>query len=881
MPLTPGTTLGPYSVTAKIGEGSMGEVYQARDTKLDRDVALKVLPEAFTSDPDRLARFEREAKVLASLNHPNIGSIYGLEEAAGVKAIVLELVEGPTLADRISKGPIPVDEALPIAKQIAEALEVAHEAGVIHRDLKPANLKLKSDGTVKVLDFGLAKAMQQQPDADPSESPTMTVAPTTAGVILGTAAYMAPEQARGKRVDKRADVWAFGAVLYEMLTGRAVFARATPQDTIVAVLEKAPDWSVVPEEVPWSASRLLRRCLEKNPQRRLRDMGDALFELGAEPEQRDAVSKPRTDRPFSSRPVVLVPLAGSIAVVSRLVAWSLRPAPPVASASVTRTTVSVPLTDRLSAPTAAIGTRVALSRDGTTLAYVASREAIDQILVRYLDQLDGRALPGTEGTTEVFFSPDGASVGFIAGNVLKRIPLSGGATVTLHELESAAHGASWGPDDSIVFGRHNSSIWWIPGVGGTPTPVTSLAPDDVDHANPHVLPGGAALVFRVQTVTGESNYIAVQDLATGERKRLVDGSRSWYLANGHLAYSLALGGPVWAAPFDLDELRFTRDAAPVLDDVARGWFAHAANGSAVYAPAPAVGTRELVRVDRQGQSTTIALPAGNYAFPVLSPDDSQLAVSTIDTIWVIDLLRGARHRLTRSGRDHLHPTWRRDGTAVTFAYRPAGAPAGLYSAPEDGGGEPELLFTSEDQPRSGSWSADGYVHAFYAVNADTQGDIWFLDTRRQEPPIAFVRIPANERAPRFSPDGRWLAYVSDKSGRDEIYVRPYPGPGQRVTISTEGGVEPVWSRRGGQLFYRTGTRMMVTRIEPGDGFMARMPQMLFNGPFDSDVSDANANYDVSLDGEQFVMVRAAEGNPSQLILVQSWFEELKRLVPVN
>ena len=565
MPLQPGTTLGPYSVTAKIGAGGMGEVYQARDTKLDRDVALKVLPEAFTADPDRLARFEREAKVLASLNYPNIGSIYGLEEAEGVKALVLELVEGPTLADRISKGPIPLDEALPIAKQIAEALEAAHEAGVIHRDLKPANIKVREDGTVKVLDFGLAKAFQ--PDAsDPnmSMSPTisLTAAATQMGMVIGTAAYMSPEQAKGKPVGKQADVWAFGVVLYEMLTGTRPFAGEDVSETLARVIDREPEWERLPGNVPVVLSSFLRRCLQKNPKQRIRDIGDVSLAMeGAFETPLAAVSEliVVASLPVWQRPAAIAVTVLAALVLGGLAVWGLvRPAaaPP---STVTRFPLILPEGDAIGAFDG-----MALSSDGTTLVYAGQRDGVQQLFVRTRDQMTARPLPGTEGAVNPFFSPDGAWVGFFAPNSLKKVALAGGPPVTLCPVGNR-YGAAWGPDDTIVFASGaGTGLMRVPAAGGEPRPLTEPEPDDGAHLWPTFVPGGEAVLYTTNRGPSTSDeQVGVVSLETGEQRLLVQGAAGTVTASGHLVF--AREASLWAVAFDADRLTVSGEPAPMVD----------------------------------------------------------------------------------------------------------------------------------------------------------------------------------------------------------------------------------------------------------------------------------------------------------------------------
>ena len=561
MSLTPGTTLGPYEVIAEIGKGGMGEVYRARDTKLDRDVALKVLPQAFTDDPDRLARFEREAKVLASLNHPNIGHIYGLEEAEGQKALVLELVEGPTLAERIKQGPIPVDEALPIAKQIAEALEAAHEQGIIHRDLKPANIKVKGDGTVKVLDFGLAKAFQPDAsDVSASMSPTisLTAAATQMGMVIGTAAYMAPEQAKGKVVDKRADVWAFGAVLFEMLTGQKPFVGDDVSDTLALVLKFEPEWDALPSDTPLRIRQLIQTCLQKDPKQRVRDIGDArlamqgVFEttVGSSSEQGGSPPLAVWQRPT---PAAIAALA--LLVVGGAAVWGLIGAAPSSPSLVARFPIPLASDQTFSFTTRPL---VAISPDGTHVVYAAN----SSLWLRPVDQLQAIQVPGTEQAEGPFFSADGQSIGFWANDQLKKVSVSGGAPVTLADVPTSPFGASWGADDMILFGQPEG-VLQVPGASGTPELLIPLEAADLVHG-PQMLPGGEWVLLTVRRLgqSWDEAQIVAQSVTTGERAVLIDGGRDGrYLPTGHLVYNS--NNVLFAVPFDVGSRQVTGGPVPL------------------------------------------------------------------------------------------------------------------------------------------------------------------------------------------------------------------------------------------------------------------------------------------------------------------------------
>ena len=814
MPLHPGTTLGPYAVTAKIGEGGMGEVYRARDTNLDRDVALKVLPQAFTDDPDRLARFEREAKVLASLNHPNIGHIYGLEEAEGQKALVLELVEGPTLADRIAEGPIPVDEALPIAKQIAEALEAAHEAGIIHRDLKPANIKVREDGTVKVLDFGLAKALDPNPTGDPSQSPTLTAAATQMGVIMGTAAYMSPEQASGKPVDKRADIWAFGCVLYEMLTGRAAFEGGDLSEVLAGVIKSEPNWEVLPANLPPALDVFLHRSMQKDARQRVRDIGDVRLAMAGafdlpEPESAATpeLSPPAPSLPLWQRPVGIGLVAVVVAVVSTLVFWALT-RPEVAPEGLVRFTINP------RAPLTSLGVNrdLAISPDGTRVIHVGQSSGSFVLDVRPVDQLVSAPLRGGENGFGPFFSPDGEWVGFVGlggtspcrqpvsgGACLQKASMRGGPPVMVAESPNSIRGASWGMDDQIIFGTNVAGLFRVAGGGGEPEPLTTPE-DGVSHRWPAIIAGRGAVLF-VTAAAGAltGGALAVLDLDTGDVTPLgIVGVSPHYVETGHVVYAVE-DGSIRAVPFDATSLEVSGNPVPLVEGVqvkvsGAANFSISDNGRLVYAQGVAAAgvPRALVWVDRDGREEPLGDAWGpdQYIFPRFSPDGTRVAVVVAENadslgtpadIWVLDLARGARSRITFEGNRRFFPVWSPDGTQLAFADGPE-TPNVLLLASADGSGQSDVLLDRSERQFPTSWAPDGHALAIYIDRPETSRDLAVLPMDGDTTPVPFVTTPFQERAATFSPDGRWLAYVSDESGQDEVYVRPYPGPGQETTV---------------------------------------------------------------------------------------------------
>ena len=921
MPLTPGTRLGPYEVISAIGAGGMGEVYRATDTKLKRQVAIKTLPATLAGDHDRLARFQREAEVLASLNHPNIAQIHGVEESGGTIAIVMELVEGDDLSQRIARGPIPLHEALPIARQIAEALAAAHEQHVIHRDLKPANVKVRPDGAVKVLDFGLAKALEPTHVAsDLANSPTLTSpAMTQAGFILGTAAYMAPEQAKGKPVDKRADVWAFGVVLYEMLTGQRLFKGGDVSEVLASVLTRQPDWTMLPADTPALVRRLLRRCLEKDRTRRLADMSSARLDIddalsGSDADAPAAVSTSRTRERLAWASSLL--LVGLTAVA--VAVWATRRVP--IPLETTRTILSVapagetvgtnPLEQRVGGarPTR---TAVALSPDGKTLVFGAIWGGSQQLYARAMDQLGATPMSGTSGGSSPFFSPDGQWVGFGAGGELRKVPLGGGPAVTLCKA-AALFGASWGDDGTIVFATHrNGGLWRVSASGGTPEALTTPSPDEYSHRLPHMLPGGRTVLFTVLKGPNlwDDTQIVVRSLDTNQQTVLITGgSDGRYVSTGHLVYVRL--GTLMAVPFDPGRLTVAGGAIGVIDGVMQaanrggnymantlaGHFTVSATGALVYLTGGTVapGNRSLAWVDRHGTSQALKAPPRPYAFPQLSPDGQRLSITTVgpNQVWSFDIARGALSPITVDG-ESAHGVFAPDGKRIVFR---AGAGEGnLYWKAADGSGAVERLTTSTRSQTPASWSPDGTTLAF-VEEGDAKGleffqfDIWVLSMGDRKT-RAVIQTAANEMTPEFSPDGRWLAYVSNESGRHEVYVQPYPGPGARHLISTGGGEQPAWSRDGRELFYVQGggyapggvPTLMAVKVATAPAFVAGTPEAVFENPYLA--SGWGRSYDVAPDGRRFLLAFSKEGPtnlpPAQMIFVQHWTEELKRLVPTK
>ena len=889
--LASGLRLGRYEVRELIGAGGMGEVFRAHDLRLGRDVALKVLSERFKVDPHRLARFERETQVLASLNHSNIATLYGIEVLGDTHALVLELVEGETLAERIAHGPIPLTEALEIAQQIAAALDAAHEHGVVHRDLKPGNVKLRPDGTVKLLDFGLAKIADPVGEGSNPQAATATALEFAAGGagVMGTPAYMSPEQARGLTVDKRSDVWAFGCVLYEMLAGERAFRGEWSSDVFAKVIEREPDLGALPGDVPRTVHRLLRRCLEKDPRRRLRDMGDARLDL------MDATDKPADEPAIQSGPtrwggiasIATIAAALSAAIAGTVVWLAVRsdsaeraPPPQVARFSIPAR-VPPPL----------LGAGLAISSDGMQLAYVSGRG----LTVRARDRLE-TAVVVERGTVQgsPFFSPDAKWLGFTGWDTLSKVPTAGGPATTV--AESGGMG-SWTGGDIVFADMHG--LFRISADGGEPE-VLFVDPDPLEQAvSPHFLPERKAVLF---TVIPTRTYIPgfasnapgarvdVLDLTTGERRTILrGGGRARYLPTGHLVY--AAGGTLYAVAFDLERLAVRGVAVPVVSEAGLLDFAVSDEGTLVYQAGKIDFRMELVWVDRQGGEESLGAPLRPYIYPRLSPDGTRVALDvrepTERDIWMWDLRRNALERFTRDPAGNPIVEWSPDGRYVVFGSDRFGV-TNLFLQASDGSGEPERLLSSERLQMAVCFPSEERL-LFSASVPGQHRDIHALSldgTRRAEP---LIYGPANELNADVSPDGRWIAYDSDESGQFEVYVRSYPDPygAGRWQISSGGGRQPLWSPDGTELFYRDFSgAMMAASVTPGPTFTPGAVVMLFEnaGYGGSGAQGGGRTYDLSRDGARFLMLKAVRSTndepPPSLVVTLNWFEELKRLVPV-
>jgi eukaryotic-like serine/threonine-protein kinase len=891
-----GKTLGHYQITSQLGKGGMGEVYQAKDQKLGRDVAIKVLPEEFARDADRVARFQREAKVLASLNHPSIAAIYGLEESGGTNFLVLELIEGETLADRIKNGPIPVEEALKLTLQIAEALEAAHEKGVIHRDLKPANIKVTPDGKAKVLDFGLAKAFTgEQAELNLSNSPTLSNAATQQGVILGTAAYMSPEQARGKSVDKKADIWAFGCVLYEMLTGQAAFQGEDVSEILASVIKG--DVELLPDDVPARVREVISRSLQKDVRKRYQDIGDVRIELEqilADPQGLATHAVAAAERGPRMRQLIpwVVVTAVITAIIGTVAGWTIRQTEP---RHVMRFSDILPENQKLPLDTSALrkiafSRAIAISHDGSRLAYSTG----GGICLRSMDQADAKIIPGTEGeVTSPFFSPDGQWIGFwSAGDQkLKKVSINGGSPVTLCDVENA-NNVTWNSDNSIVFDGQGI-LMRVSAGGGNPVPLFD-GKAEVFWA-PQILPDGKNLLFTFASTDRRSEMkIAVQSLETGLRKVLFLGQGARYLPAGYIVYGQ--GRLLFAATFDADKAEVTGEPVPIIQDVFAGGATQydvSDSGTLVYVPriaaAPASQLRKstLVWMDRNGKEQPIPVPANDYRTAKISPDGTRIALSVrtgdkLD-IWIWNLVH---ETMTRSTFDEISgaPLWTLDDKRIAFT----SGRDNIYWKAADGTGKEEKLGSGVGFNISPeSWSHDGKTLLLMMNMGGGQYDIVALPIEGGQKWRPLLKEKYLETRPRISPDGQWMAYVSDESGRDEIYVRPFPAVDSgKWQVSTNGGNYPLWSPDGHELFYAGGNGQMAVPIKTAPNFSFETAKILFR----------RENYtggDITPDGKRFLLIKpvsdttsaaapsAAENYYRRINIVLNWTEEMKQRGPVK
>jgi serine/threonine-protein kinase len=911
MSLPVGSRVGPYEIVASIGAGGMGEVYRARDSRLKRDVALKVLPSHVAASADRLARFQREAELLAALNHPHIAQVHGFEEDDSVRALVMELIDGEDLAARLARGPLPLDEALSLAHQIAEALEAAHDHGIVHRDLKPANIMVTRTGCIKVLDFGLAKGAAAgggagSDAADPSaaNSPTLT-APTQMGVILGTAAYMAPEQAKGKAVDRRADIWAFGAVLFEMLTGTRAFAGADISDTLAAVLRQEIDWSALPSATPISVRIMLARCLERDARRRLRDIGEARIVL-EDPAQAVAGSIAQSGSAVASRarPTAWrrawslgLPLLG---IAALLVALLIARRVPDASAEVTRLPVGLSQAQQFTLSRLA----VAVAPDGRSVAFAAD----DVLYLRSLDDFTARAISGTNGAINPAFSPDGQSLVFWADSGVKRIAITGGTPVTICAVVPAPANIAWS-GDAILFTPQDGTVMQVPAKGGTPQVLVD-AGNDVDLIlTPQMLPNQQSILFTIARRAGAledpatatpRNAVApktvVQSLATGARKIIHEGGlHARYLPTGHLAYFD--DGTLLAAPFDVERLEVVGPAVPVIEGV-RGFgvfgsgvssahWAVSEGGTLVYVPGPVGAGEQFMFFDAQGAAEPLGLPSGRFAFPRISPDGKRVAFNADQggqaAVFIYELSDAIAVRRVTYGGNNRFPVWSADGQRISFQSDRDGDRA-LFWQMTDGGQAERLTRPAADVSHvPESWSPDGRVLLFSETKR-FESSLWRLNLDdRTIAPVSEVRQLSLPPHATFSPDGRWFAYQVGTQGFSEgtTYVEPFPPTGIKHQIGRGG--RPMWSRDGKQLFFVPSPgRFMVVSVTTQPSFAFSTPRAVRRG-FGISPPASPRMFDITPDGRILGLgTRSADASPApQLHVVVNWFEELKQKVPVQ
>jgi Tol biopolymer transport system component len=885
----------------------MGEVYRARDTKLNRDVALKVLPEAFTLDGDRIARFRREAQVLASLNHPNIAAIYGFEDSGSTHALVLELVEGPTLADRIAKGPIALDEALPIAKQIAEALEAAHEQGIIHRDLKPANIKVRDDGTVKVLDFGLAKALEPATAASAAlaNSPTITTpAMTQMGVILGTAAYMSPEQAKGRPADRRSDVWAFGCVLFEMLTGKRAFAGSDVSETLAAILMREPDWAALPPAVPRRIATVIKQCLQKDRKDRIPDVSAARFLIA----ERHAPASEDAPTLYQSGPTAraaFVVAALAALAFAGLALVHFREKPPAAPEA---------MRFQINMPEKTTVQKFAVSPDGRALAFYAiGADGVGAVWVHSFISGESKRLAETAPSPSVMWSPDSRFVAYPGGsglNRLMKVEMTGGLPQTICEIKGIITGGSWSADGVIVFGTFGGGTWRVSAAGGEASPLTALDPSrrETGHSTPLVLPDGKHFLYLRNSGVAENAGIYVGALdATPQQQaatRLVaTGFSAAYAPSpqpnrGHVLF--LRDDALWAQPFDVSGLRLAGEAVRIADHVGSvyefGYVGVSSNGVLAYRTGGAIGANplRLTWFNRQGTNLGTAVAPGYYTSLRLSPDGSQLAASRLDVttvttdIWMHEFARGASTRLTSDKTSDGDPIWSPDGSRVAYASSRSGG-VGLYQRASNGAGGEELLLPPDGIRDLDDWSNDGRFLLYSQQDSTTKADLWVLPLAGDRKPAVYLNSEFSELQGQFSPDGHLIAYASDESGRMEIYVRPFPltaGAGKWI-ISNGGGLAPRWRRDGKELLFLTLDlrTLMAAAVSDTPAFKAGVPVALFGASVQNNIATGGAvtsgfNWDVTADGKKFLLATIAreENQQSPITVVLNWTEELKQRV---
>jgi serine/threonine protein kinase len=893
MAILPGARLGPYEILSAIGAGGMGEVYRAHDSKLARDVAIKVLPANFVNDPERLSRFQREARMLAALNHPNIATIYGLEQSGEVACLVMELVPGETLAERVKAGALPIEEALKIAVQIAEALEAAHEKQIIHRDLKPANVKVTPDGKVKVLDFGLAKAFAgDTTNEDIGNSPTLSMAATMQGVILGTAAYMSPEQAKGKAVDKRTDIWAFGAVLYELLTGKQAFHGETTAEILAAVLKEEPDWNALPPATPQKLRDLLRRCLKKDKTVRLRDAGDARIEiheiLTAAPAAADsAPPPPHAAFPWIAATAVLLIALAALSFIHFREAPALQPS----------TRFQVP------PPEQSVISMFRLSPDGRSIVVSALSEGRNRLWIRPLDSLQWQLLQGTDDASYPFWSPDGANIGFFAQGKLKKIAVTGGPPQTLCDAPGGRGGA-WSSTGVILFAPNlTGGLYKVSTAGGVPEPATKFTASDLSDSQryPEFLPDGRDYLYLEDRTGNVGIGIYAGSLDGAPPTRLLsDLSSAVYVSptppvtDGYLLFRRE--GSLMAQPFDAGRVRLTGEVFPVAEQVGievntgLGAFSASNNGELAFRTGGTAGNREFTWMDRAGKRLATVTKPGIFRSGSLSPDEKRLAFPILNEsgdladLWLQELERGVISRFTFEEGISYSPVWSRDGSRIVFSHRDAGGHYAIYQRAATGAGKGDLILRTAANTSTWDWSPDGKYILYSDYQDKTTYDLWLLPLDGDHKPISYLQTPFSEIRGQFSPDGRWMAYASDESGRFEVYVQTVPASGPKWQISNAGGDFPRWRRDGKELYFiAADQQLMAVPVKTGSGssgaFEAGAPQPLFRIEPVGASPTASSLYVPTANGERFLVNVQAGGEGTQappITMVLNWTAGMKK-----
>jgi serine/threonine-protein kinase len=880
MALTAGQRIGVYEVSGSLGAGGMGEVYRARDTRLGRDVALKILPEIFASDPERLARFEREAQVLASLNHPHIAAIHGLDESGGVRALVMELVDGQTLAERIAGQPLPVEEALAIARQMADALEAAHEQGIIHRDLKPANIKITSAGAVKVLDFGLAKL--NDPNAsNGSNAPNATMSPTlispamtTVGVLLGTAAYMAPEQARGRPIDRRVDVWAFGCVLFEMLSGRHVFPGSDVTEVLATVLKSDPDWNALPPSTPPRIRAVLERCLQKDPKLRIRDIGDARLALDGAFETA-APAATHASVP-ASRPRWAWPAAAAAAAVMTAAATWYISRPAVEPDVPTRFSLVLPSTDQL---TFAAGTMVAVSPDGQTLAYRVARNGTFRLFVRRIDQFEAEVIGDPVPGEAPFFSPDGEWIVYLAGNALRKVSVRGGPPETIAPVTDNYRGGDWTVDGTIVLAGAGLDL--MPAAGGAPTRLAT-APAGRRFWYPQVIANGRAILYTSSGPRPDAGDIEVFDVANKISRKLLSGAASRLLPTGHLVFIRS--GTLWVVRFDEASLQVQGTPVPVVEGIrveggGAVQYSVGRDGTLMYIHGANSTASNLVWIDRKGGEVPIDAARRTFYSVRVHPASGAVALDVRDSgdgadIWVLPPGRQTPTRVTFDAADDTQPAWMPDGRLVFTSTR--GNSSALFSQASDGTGEAVTIASDDQLLDQVTVTTDGR----FAVAR--RGEDIVMVTIADQKVMSLIDSPFRDRNPDVSRDGRWIAYQSDESGSPEVYVRPFPDVGKgKWQVSEGGGTRPVWAHNRRELFYLGADAVLrsVTFEAAGSAFTPSAPTPLGMMP---PTPGAHRAFDVAADDQRFLTMKGEMSyDRAEINVVKNWVEELKKRVPVD